>query len=312
MDDWTDLHKALQRQNDFSSLFFDSNKLSVRQKQEMLKTLVLSLHSEATGICDAIDYKEHRSTESPVDPQKILYKSVDAYRYILAILNLWGITSSKFETALIQKDDFLHYRHKLSAKKWVGQPVVLFDMDDVIAEFRKSFCRYVTEQSGHFISTESSEYYNVTEFKKYGLNDEQYFKNFVDNHGFLSLERNEKYFSFMKRLQEMGFWIQIVTARQSSNLTCFYDTYSWLSRHAVEVDGVAFTSEKFVWSSEQEFYSSGKYFAVDDSAKHAVEYAKHGVKVLVPEKSYNKEVIGQNNISYVGNNEDPIDYIPQF
>lgn len=309
MSDWSHLPSALQQQESFSNLFFDSEKLSAREREEMLKTFVLSMHAELTGIVDAVNYKDHRQVNNPADIQKILYKSVDAYRYILAILNLWGISGSTFGTALAQKDDFLHYRHRLSQKKWTGQPIALFDMDDVLAEFRKSFCGYVSGLSGHFIDPESDEYYNVKEFKKHNLNSEHYFKNFIDNHGFLLLERNEKYHNFLRRLQQQGFWIQIVTARPESNLTAFYDTYSWLARHGIDADGITFTPEKFVWLSEQKYFSSGSYFAVDDSAKHAAEYAKHGVHVIVPEKPYNKEVRGLNNVHYIDKEVDPMSVV---
>lgn len=39
---------------------------------------------------------------------------------------------------------------------------------------------------------------------------------------------------------------------------------------------------------------------------HAAEYVNHSVKVLVPEKSYNKEVRGINNVIYV-----PDFYLPR-
>lgn len=309
--DWASLPDALARQADFSSLFFDASGLSIEQKKELLKTFILSLHSETTGICDAIDYKDHRLQSKPVDIQKILYKSVDAYRYILAMLNLWNISASKFEMALSQKDDFLHYRHRLSSKKIAeDQPVVLFDVDDVLAEFRSSFCGYATAMTGHFIDPESDEYYNTREFKRLNINGDFLFRSFIDNHGFLLLDRNDQYLNLLRHLQGKGYWIQIVTSRPENNLTCFYDTYSWLSRHGIDADGVAFTPEKFVWLAEQPYYSKGKYFAVDDSPKHAAEYAKHQVQVLVPEKPYNAEVKGLKNISYVPHGVDPIGFIP--
>lgn len=308
--DWAILPDALKRQAEFSSLFFDATSLTLEQKEELLKTFVLSMHTEATGICEAVNYKEHRLSTKPVDTQKILYKSVDAYRYILAILNLWGISASSFEMALAQKDDFLHYRHKMSQNRWNGQPVALFDMDDVLAEFRSSFCAYASHESGHHIDPESDEYYNTREFKRLGINGEGYFKSFIDSHGFLLLQRNEEYCSLLRHLKTNGYWVQIVTARSESNLTAFYDTYSWLSRHDIAVDAIAFTPEKFAWLSEQQYFTTGKYFAIDDSAKHAAEYAKHGVKVMVPEKPYNAEVKDTHNIIYVPRGADPINFVP--
>lgn len=309
---WSNLDDALSAQKVFSDLFFDSSKMSDKQREESLKTLVLALHSEATGIVEAVNYKDHRCVDEPVDQSKILYKAVDAYRYILAILNLWGIDGNNFAAALGQKDDFLHYRHRISGRQWSGQPVALFDMDDVLANFRESFCAWSTKKCGHFIDPESDEYYNVREFKKIGVNSEGYFKEFMDGHGLMSLERDETYIGLLNHLKSQGYWIQIITSRPANELACFYDTYTWLRRNDINADGVAFAAEKFIWLSKQPYYNSGKYFAIDDSAKHSAEYAKHSVKVLVPEKSYNKEVRGINNVIYVPRGEDPIKFIPEL
>ena len=310
--DWSNISTALKEQNKFSELFFNVESLSDQQKQDLLKSFVLSLHSEASGLVDAVNYKEHRLVGHPVDKQKIVYKSVDAYRYILAILNLWGVSASDFSTALTQKDDFLHYRHKLSQKKWSGQPIVLFDVDDVLAEFRKSFCSYVTLKSGIFIDPENSEYYNISEFKKHGLSNEYFFRTFIENHGLLHLEKNEIYSNLLKELKSRGYWIQILTARPEANLTAFYDTYSWLTRHGIDADGVAFAPEKLTWAASQPYYSEAKYFAVDDSAKHAAEYVKHGIPVVVPQKSYNSEVVGLKNITYVPAGSNPLHFMQKL
>jgi hypothetical protein len=310
MFNWNDFKEALKRQRDFSDLFFNAESMSPLQKREMLKTFVISLHTETTGICEAMNYKEHRLSSKQIDVQKILYKSVDAYRYILAILNLFNVSHEDFINALAQKDEFLHYRNQLSKKKWSGQPVAIFDMDDVLANFRKSFCAWATNECGHFIDPESDEYYNVREFKRLNINGEQYFKKFMDTHGFLTLERDDNYFGLLQHLKERGWWIQILTARPSSNLPCFYDTYSWLSRNGIDADGIAFSPEKLTWVCDQEFYTTGKYFAIDDSGKHSAEYAKHSVPVLVPEKPYNQEVRGTQNVTYVPRGANPIDFIP--
>ena len=305
---WTNLGEALKQQKLFSDLFFDAGKLDEYNKQEMLKTFVLALHADATGIVEGVNYKDHRRKKHPVDTQKILYKSVDVYRYVLAILNLWGFGEDEFAAALSQKDDYLHYRHVISTKKWNGEPVVLFDMDDVLAEFRTAFCDFVSKDSGIFIDPDSHEYYNISTFKEHGLSNEHYFRTFMEKHGFLRLEKNAKYVKMLQILKEMGFWIQIVTARPEDNLTAFYDTYSWLRRNEIPADGVAFTPEKFNWFSQQKIYGSQKFFAVDDSAKHAAEYVKHGVRVLVPEKPYNTELRGLKGITYVPAGENPLEH----
>lgn len=309
MSDWTRLGPALAEQEKFSSIFFDREMLDDASKQEMLKTFVLALHSDATGIVEAVNYKDHRRETHPVDTQTILYKSVDVYRYVLAILNLWGFSEAEFAAALEQKDDYLHYRHEMSLKAWSGQPVVLFDMDDVLAEFRTSFCTYVTSETGVYMDPLCPEYYNSATLKEHGLSGEDYFKSFVDKHGFRDLPRCEPYIALLTRLKEVGYWVQILTARPERSPIAVYDTYSWLRRNSIPADAVAFAPEKFSWLSQQRYFNKTKVFAIDDSAKHAAEYAKHGVTVLVPEKSYNREVAGLDRIVYVPKDEDPLQHV---
>ena len=48
-----------------------------------------------------------------------------------------------------------------------------------------------------------------------------------------------------------------------------------------------------------EYYDSGAIqFAIDDSPKHALEYANHGISVKVPKKSYNKTIRNDNVVFY--------------
>jgi len=309
MSKWNDLKDAVNTQRSFSDYFYDSAKLTNEQKVEEFKTLSLALHSEVSEMCSAVNYKEHRREARETDLQKILYKCADAYRYILAIANLWEITPDKLTSALEQKDHYLHYRHQMRDKKWNGEPIVLFDIDDVLAEFRFEFCKFVTEQTGIFMDPNCPEYYNTVKFKEHGLNSEFFFKKFIDDHGFLRLELNKRYYDFLMSLKMKGYWVQIVTARDFNNLTCFYDTYAWLHLNAIPADDVIFTPEKFAWLAGQDFYKTAKVFAVDDSAKHATEYAKHGVACVVPKKSYNSEVRNSNGIIYVEENEDIFDKV---
>ena len=104
---WNTTSSAAALQKRFSDLFFDPKDMTSEQKQEMMKTFVLSLHWEISDLASSINYKDHRLTEKPVDHESILFKTVDAYRYLLAILNLWEIPGEEFTRALSQKDHFL-------------------------------------------------------------------------------------------------------------------------------------------------------------------------------------------------------------
>ena len=76
--DWNNTTSAAALQKKFSDLFFDPENMTSEQKQEMMKTFVLSLHGEISDMASAINYKDHRLKDKPVNHEAILFKTVDA------------------------------------------------------------------------------------------------------------------------------------------------------------------------------------------------------------------------------------------
>ena len=137
----------MMTQKVFSDLFFDSEKLTPEAKKELTKTFCLSLHSEVSQLVNSVNYKQHMPDSSPPDQSRILFESVDCVRYVMALLNLWGVTSEEFEEAFVSKNNFLHKRQKLSEKsRPKGQKVIVCDIDDVLSEFRVPYAVFVEER----------------------------------------------------------------------------------------------------------------------------------------------------------------------
>ena len=295
------LVNALNTQREFSDLFFDPSKLTEKEKEEITKTFVLSLHTAASDLVSAVNYKDHRQTQHDIDHAKIIYKSVDVFRYMLATLNLWGIKPEDFVEACEVKDNFLHMRHDHeTSKRADGQKVVIFDCDDVIAGFRETFNKWLEEEKGVNIDPDSKEYYNTVGVQDAGFEPEAVFREFISDDGFRNLTVDKKVVEVMSTLRAKGYWIQILTARPSDNLRCYYDTYWWLKKMNIPFDAIGFSGEKFRWLADQDYYNDGAVVcAIDDSPKHAAELAKHGVRVVVPALPYNAEVEGKKGISRI-------------
>jgi hypothetical protein len=288
----------MNRQKEFSNLFFDNDKLSDAEREEITKTFVLSMHSEASELASSINFKDHRINTHDVDFNKILYKSVDIFRYTLALLNLWDIDPKTFVSACDDKDLFLHMRHRQNQMDRKSRPVVIFDVDDVIAEFRTTFNEWLTETYKIETDPESTEYYNTVGLMSAGIEPESVFREFIKADGFKKIPINTAVAESMKMLADAGYWIHLLTARPADNLKCFYDTYGWLNNKDICYHALDFSGEKFRWLADQTFFHQGDLVcAIDDSSKHAGEYAKHGVKVIVPIKSYNAEVHNIENIT---------------
>ena len=141
------LKTMFERQDEFSSLFFDNDEMTEHQKEEMTKSFALALHAEATGLATSVNFKDHRLVKHDIDKNKILYKSVDAFRYLLATLNLWEFNTADFVGAFWDKDLYLHMRHKMEKNNWNGHPVILVDLDDVLNEFRECFTAWPLRRS---------------------------------------------------------------------------------------------------------------------------------------------------------------------
>lgn len=285
-------------QAQFSSLFFNSDEMTHEEREEMTRSFALALHSEVSAMVGDISFRDHVTPGRQADTKKILYESVDVFRYLLAVLNLWGHTSEDFLTAFQNRDAFLHMRHDLEQQKWSGEPVIVVDIDEVICEFRKGFTEWLNSEKGVNLDVNSPEYYHVQPVKEAGLQPEGLFEEFIDKGMLRQLEPIRSTIDVLNQLRALGFWVQLLTARPSHNLQCLYDTYFWLSKIGLNFDRVGFSPEKMIWLTKSEYFDSGSVVcAIDDSSKHTMEYAKHGVKVMSPLMSYNHELIGVNNVT---------------
>jgi len=193
------------------------------------------------------------------------------------------------------KDAFLWDRKVKSPNNWLGQPVAIIDIDDVMAEFRHVFFGWLNSRFDMNISVDLPEYYYNGQCGS--MTGEEAFMEFIDRGKMLEITTNKNFVEFLRDLQSKGYWIQLLTARPHDNLKCVYDTYSWLRDNQIPYDNVAFSAEKYRWLTDKKFFKKGAIaFAVDDSPKHAAEYADHGIKTFVPKKSYNTSVWEKENI----------------
>ena len=291
------IKKLLKRQKEFSDFFYDSSTFSDTQREEMTKSFALAIHAEVGDLVSSINFKDHHANRKTPDREKILYESIDVFRYLLAIMNVWGYTPDEVKTAFNDKDVFLHLRHKSETAAWDGRPVLIVDVDDVIAEFRKCFFEWLRGAHGIDIPDDYPEYYASTPLKEKGLNPETVFKDFISDREMRELSVIPGIIDVLDEARKMGYWVHLLTARPDQNLICLYDTYHWLNENNIPFDGISFSVEKYKWIVQSKFY--GHVAAcIDDSAKHASEYSMHGLLVFSPRVEYNTSLNGLKGVSF--------------
>ena len=289
------LKDMLQKQLEFSKNFYDVVSLTESERVERHKIFCLAMHSELSRLANSVNFREHRPFEDGTQKQNILYETMDVFRYCLAVLNLWGYDESDIVEAFHDRDVQLNLRLEKSLKNWNGQPVIVVDVDDVLSRFRKSFYSWMNEKYGPHFDENSTEYY-ISKAPD-GKGGDVLLKEFIDEGKIKTLEVCDNVVAGLRKLRENGYWIHILTARPSSELKCFYETYSWLAEKVVEFDSVQFSPEKYIAVAGMKPYKEGKVVcAIDDSAKHSAEFAMHDVTCLVPRRSYNSEVWSWDNI----------------
>ena len=292
------IEKLLKEQDLFSLNFYNKEELTENQKEEILKTLCLSLHHEVSQIISSTNFKIFDKTEAIVEKDKIIYNSVDAFRYILAILNLYSIEPSEFISAYKEKDTYLNYKNRKKSSL-SNSKVIVFDIDDVIANFRTTFNSWINKNYNLEIKDDNPSYYCSKEVEKINLNPNDVFDRFVQENGFLKLKPFEGVKEVLQELKEKEYSVYLLTSRPEDNLKVKYQTYKWLLDNKIPFDDLFFSPEKYVWLTQQSLFEKDKLlFAVDDSPKHALEYATHGVNVLVPETSYNADISHENITKY--------------
>lgn len=292
------IEELLKKQDKFSSLFYNKDRMTPKEKEEMLKTITLAMHSEIAEIISSCNYKLFDKSNFAFDRDKLVYNSIDVFRYLLAIMNLYEIDANQFIEAFEERDVHLKINNKLSEPK-EDQKVIVVDIDDVLCKFRTYFNNWLYRKYNISIDPNSTSYYSSKEVKDHGYSPEGVFERFISENELLNIPVVETMKTFLSLAKEEDYFIQLLTSRPDHNLKCKYQTYLWLENNNIQFDNIGFAAEKYIWVSKKDFYISGNLVAaIDDSPKHAMEYATHDVNVLVPKTSYNKDVSHKNIIHF--------------
>ena len=306
------LDYLFETQGKFSSKFIDQENLSLEEKERLTQEFALALHNEVSSLVREINFKHHASERKDIVKNSILFEGIDCFRYLLAIMNLWGFSSEEFLEAFNAQASYLNIKYN-NDKKWTGQPVILVDVDDVIANFREGYAGFLNSLDGVSVDVKSKEYYFTEGIPRDKYNPELIFQDFIESRMLRSLSPEKDMIDAVNELYDQGYWIHILTARPEWNQTCKYDSYTWLANSGLKFHRVSFSPEKMIWAAKSKYYDHDAILcAIDDSPKHAREYAKHGVPVIVPKKSYNSEIQEVDNAYMIDSGKEVASLILKF
>lgn len=280
------LEKMLDAQKRFSKKFYDIDCMTEKEIVEKHKTLCLSMQSALSRLADCVDYREHRRDDKKkTNRENILFETLDVYRYCLAQFNLWGFNAREIEQSYFLRDEQLSSKLTKNLSNWSGQQIIVVDVDDVLAKFRHQFYNWLNDNFDANVDESSKEYFATKTVNGKSVNE--LYSLFIEEGNMLKLQHFDNTVKQINQLQSDGYWIHILTARPEHDLRCRNETYCWLNQ-IIKYDSVQFATEKYSSLTNLQAFKTGKILcAIDDSSKHAMEYAMHGITCFVPRKTYN-------------------------
>src|SRR3990167_2535247 len=177
-----------RRQSRFARNFYDVSALSTPEREALTIKLVAALHNEISSLLSSVNFKSHRPSDQVVSKSNVTHECVDSLRYILAIMDVWGISSDEFRDRFDDRDQFLNLRHDLESTRWEGQPVIIIDIDDVLSEFKLNFTKWLKDEMNIEIIGGEDQYYPTQSIADAGYSPDELLTYFIDHRGLRSLD----------------------------------------------------------------------------------------------------------------------------
>ena len=105
------------RQREFQKNFFNPDALTADERIKWTKEFCLCAHQELAEILDSIDWKNYHLYAKEYDEKHTHEEIVDAFKFILNLGIVWGMTPEVFIDIFNKKTDAVEQRLMLKSKR---------------------------------------------------------------------------------------------------------------------------------------------------------------------------------------------------
>lgn len=296
----------------FNNKFFNkklgknTNELTMDERIFWTKNHLLSIVKEAMEVLDEIpNWKEHRNEDTEFIPSNLFEEIIDVNKFALGLAQLWGMDSDQFYEEFLRKSQVVDQRWAQEQELNTidkNQKIVGIDIDGVLGMYHEWFTEYAKRVFGVPVDTfeELKEKLSATEYAKIkdAYRQSGWKANMPVKPGAVELTH---------KLKEAGYQIIILTARPYKKYTRIYpDTLEFLKKNDIKFDAI-------IWDEQKHFKIIKQFpsmeFMIEDTPSIALEVAKAGYPVYVPEGPNNKGVeLDHPNIYRIKSLEDLLKY----
>lgn len=297
-------------QKEFNEKLVPIDNLSLQERQEMTKEYTIHLISEVYSILETVNWKMHHKSSKKLNKQDTFIEIVDAWKYLLSIGLLWGLTPEEFVDIFTAKSQLVSQKYRqeyfnLSKEK----KVLICDIDGVLNNYPECFISYVEECSkqdglGSFI--DKVDMSSIPTLDIYDYLSEQINPDYVRECKYkyrtqgLSLREkvNQESVSFLQQMKSEGFSIILLTSRPLDAYKCLeVDTYRWLVSNNIPFDFLISDSKKR--NKVLEVLRSSKVdMIIDDDPKimDNLKCTENQCQLYLLNRSYNRHYKAEGNI----------------
>lgn len=240
------LARYLEEQRAFQQQLerFNPQEPGERGQVERIQRLALSVHGELDELLHELGYKLHYRRPRP-DWDNAREEWVDCLKYLLQIAERAGWTAVELDETFWAKSAVVRERLDRQMRELTERPVAVFDLDGVLCE-----------------ATLWDDEETEEERCRRGVFRDQVPVPFM--------------LGFLPVVQSWGMEVILVTSRKAHRWKRIVaDTELWLREHRVAFDDLVFTVDK-----TDAVVGRNVVFAVEDSTKHALDYAMQGIRTF--------------------------------
>lgn len=261
--------------------------LTPEQKQAFFNKFILAVHEETTELLKTTNYKSHDKRMKMVKRGNTVLEIVDVFKYLMNLCVINEIDANELFLMEREKTAVVRQRYRQQQINFSAAPIVMVDIDGVLADYPQSFYNFVNKKLGTSYDPEKQNDYDIC--RAMGLTREKYeeLKFEYRESGYKrDIDTIDGAVSSMKILKDSGFLIVVFTARPvSEHNRIEIDTYHWLEKNQIPFDALLFAEKKH--EELAKFYKHFKPICfIEDSESNADYLSNDGINVVLFNKPY--------------------------
>lgn len=251
-------------------LGLDPRSMTQLDKLRVAKDLALGLHEESAALTSiATHYKAHVLKIPKTERGNVAAKAADVLKYLISVCQIHGVRSADLAEEFRRKTDVVADRargYKMELER--GAKLIVTDLDGCVADL-SGWQKQLDEAGGNAPMGEGK--LKLLESLK---------EDFYRGGGFRELPAIPGAREALKKMRDAGYGIAIITARPQWQYKRLYaDTIEWLKKNGIEYDLILFNKDK-AEAIYEHVHPAQPLFFIEDRAKHCLELANIGVRVL--------------------------------